>query len=324
VRFREVGADEWTERTVTEKTITFNGLTHNTDYEYTIQTVCSEAEGDVSEWTETATVKTVEITCFEPNEIVADPLGYRSATLQWVGNATEYELSWAKTGDDWTIEIVEGASYDLTGLTPLTAYQAKIRSICAEGDTSVYSPVYTFTTIAIPACPVPTDLSVSSITDRSAVLSWTANDANTSWDLRYRDGSAMTWENISDLEDKTYTLTDLAANTLYLWSVRAQCAETENTSSYATQAEFTTAQTGIASVGNALQVVVSKSIISVLNPSGAYIDNIRLYATDGSLLQDFTVRSSDNVLIPTSFTQKAIVVKVFGNDSQATFKVLVK
>jgi hypothetical protein len=325
VRFRETGADEWTERTVTEKTITFNGLTHNTDYEYTIQTVCSEAEGDVSEWTEVATVKTVEITCFEPTEIVADPLGYRSATLLWEGDAAEYELSWAKTGDDWAIEIVEGKSFDLTGLTPETAYQARIRSICAEGDTSVYSPVYTFTTAAIPACPVPTALSVSSITDHSAVLSWTADDANTSWSLRYRDGNALAWENIPDLEDKTYTLTDLTANTIYLWSVRAQCAETENESAYASQETFTTLQTGIASVNSGeLRVEVSDRIISVLNPEGAYINNIRVYGVDGNLLQNYSVHSSDNVLIPTSISQKAAIVIVTGNDSQATFKVIVK
>jgi hypothetical protein len=326
IRFHKAGDENWTERTgIAEHTYTFTGLTHNTEYECSIQTVCSNAYGDYSDYTETATVKTVEITCFEPNSIVADPLTYRSATLSWEGDADKYELSWAKTGDDWTDVIVEAKTYALpVALTPVTGYQARIRSICAVGDTSVYSPLYSFTTLPIPACPVPTALSVTSITDHSAVLSWTANEANTSWALHHRSGTVFEWTDVPDLTEKTYMLTGLTEDTHYLWSVKASCEETANESGYASANEFDTTETGIASVNGELRVEVSNQLISVLNPEGAYIDYIRLYATDGSLLQDFSVRSTDNVLIPTSIIQKTAIVKVVGNNSQATFKVLVK
>jgi hypothetical protein len=325
VRFRQTGNETWTERVVEgTNTTTFTGLTHNTNYEYSIQTVCSAAEGDVSDYTEAVTVKTIEITCFTPTNLLADPLVYNSATLSWEGDATKYELSWAKTGEEWTVVEVESKSYPLTGLTSETDYQAKVRAICQEGDTSTYSPVYEFKTLPVPACPVPTDLTVSSVSDRSARLSWTADDANTSWNLHYRPGTVMEWTDVLALTDKSYELTDLAANTVYLWQVKAYCAGTANESAYASVNQFTTAQTGIASIGNALKVNISNRIVSVLNPAGAYINNIQLYAIDGSLLQDFSVRSSDNVLIPTEITQKIAIVKVIGNDTQATFKMLVK
>ncbi|MDR2805752.1 MAG: fibronectin type III domain-containing protein, partial [Dysgonamonadaceae bacterium] len=328
VKFREAGTETGTERVVTgATTTTFTGLTHDTNYEYSIQTVCSEAEDDVSEYTTPATVKTVKITCFAPTNLVADPLAYNSATLSWNGSASEYELSWAQTGNEWTVLIVNDKSYSFTGLTPQTGYQAKVRAICAENDSSAYSPVYSFTTPAIPACPVPTGLNASSISAYSALLAWTADDANTSWDLRYRAGTGadQSWKNSTGLTATSYELTGLTENTAYLWRVKAHCAETGNESDYASQEEFATTQTGIGPIsGGALKVAVSHRLVSVLNPEGAYINNIQLYAIDGSLLQDFNVRSSDNVLIPTSITQKIAIVKVIGNDTQAVFKALVK
>jgi hypothetical protein len=327
VRVRPAGTETWPiQRTVTENTVTITGLTHNTEYEYSIQTVCSENEGDVSEYTEPATVKTVEITCFAPTNILADPLGYKSATLSWEGEASRYELLWRSysVGEGgWTTVIVEGKSYSLSNLTSQMTYQAKVRAICAEGDTSVYTPVYQFVTTAIPACPIPTALTVSSVGAYSALLGWTADEANTSWDLRYRFGVAA-WTNILALTATSFELTNLTENTVYFWSVKANCAETENESAYATQEEFTTTGTGIGSISSDLKVSVSSRIVSVVNPGGAYIRNIQLYAIDGSLLQDFEIRSSDNVLIPTSLTQKAAIVKVIGNDAQATFKTVVK
>lgn len=324
VRFRQTGNEAWTERVVEgAKTVTFTGLTHNTNYEYSIQTVCSEAEGDSSNWSETAIVKTFEIICFAPINI-AGTVGYNTATLSWRGEAEKYELSWAKTGDEWTIAEVDGESFTLTGLIPATAYQAKIRSICDEGDTSAYSPVYTFATVPVPACPVPTDLRVSSLSDRSAVLSWTADDANTSWDLRYRPGNVQAWTDTLALTTTSYELTNLTENTTYLWRVKAHCAATENESGDANQSQFTTYKTGIASIKGDLQVFASQRIINVLNPEGAYIDNIRLYALDGSLLQDFDVRSSDNVFIPAAISRGIVIVKVYGENVSSVFKVLIK
>ncbi|MDR2804822.1 MAG: fibronectin type III domain-containing protein [Dysgonamonadaceae bacterium] len=324
VKLRAVGTDAWQERTVAGKTFTFTGLTHNTDYEYSIQTIC-DAEGDVSEYTTPATVKTVEITCLAPTNLVADLLAYNSATLSWEGAASKYELSWAQTGNDWTVAVVEGKSYNLIDLIPQTAYQAKVRAICAATDTSAYTDVYSFTTPAIPACPIPTGLSAGSINDHSAILSWTADAANTSWDLRYRSGTSSSSIDVEGLAVSWYELTGLTANTVYLWQVKAHCASTNNESVYASQENFTTASTSITSVNSgALKVAVSNRLISVLNPEGAYINNIRLYAVDGSLLQDFDVRSTDNVLIQTYITQQIAIVNVIGKDTQAVFKVAVK
>ncbi|MDR2621415.1 MAG: hypothetical protein LBC48_02405, partial [Dysgonamonadaceae bacterium] len=87
------------------------------------------------------------ITCFAPSPPVAVSVSQHSAKLEWEGGAGNYELSWASAVDDeWTTVKVKSKSFDLTGLTPATSYRAKIRSICAPGDTSVYSPVYSFTT----------------------------------------------------------------------------------------------------------------------------------------------------------------------------------
>ncbi|MDR0507058.1 MAG: fibronectin type III domain-containing protein [Dysgonamonadaceae bacterium] len=326
VKFHKKSVNDWIERHVTEKTATFNGLTHNTEYEYTIQAICSAAEGDVSEWSEIAQIRTVEITCFAPNNIVADPLGYKSATLQWEGDADKYEILWElASSSGLTSEIITGKSLALDNLTPETEYQLKIRSICAEGDTSVYSPVYKFTTGRVPDCPVPTGLQVRAITSASAMLVWTADAANTSWDLSYRDGGVYSWTNVNGLAEATYTLEELTPNTVYLWRVKAHCAVTENESVFASVEEFTTSGAGIDLINSGkLNISVSSRIISILNHGKTFIKNVYLYDINGILLKSYSINASDNVLIPTTLNQKAAIIKVTGNDTQATFKAIVK
>jgi hypothetical protein len=211
----------------------------------------------------------------------------------------------------------------LNGLTPSTNYEAQVRSICAANDTSTYSPVYSFRTTAVPDCPLPDNLTVSEITATSVRLSWSAAANHTTWDLRYQPGDGD-WEYVLDLEAPSYDLSGLTKNTTYFWRVKAYCAGTENESGLASVEEFTTALSGLGSINGTLKINVFNHMLSVQNPAGAYIDRLQLYAVDGSLLQVFSVRSSDNVLIPTSITEKIAILKVVGKDTEAIFIVAVK
>ncbi|MDR1762613.1 MAG: fibronectin type III domain-containing protein [Dysgonamonadaceae bacterium] len=318
VKFREAGKEEWSQKTVTVNSVKFTGLTHNTEYEYTIQALCSAAEGDASEWTAPAKVKTLEITCFAPYNLLAYPLGHNSATISWEGAASKYEL----VLDDNAGLIVEGKSKELTGLTPETQYSVKVRSICSAGDTSVWSPVYKFTTTAIPECPVPTNLQASGITATTALLTWDSEDAAT-WDLRYREGSVTTWTDTLGLTAKSLLLDDLKPNTAYLWRVKAHCGDKE--SAYSAQAEFTTLFSSIASVsGETLKVFAANGVINILNRGGVYVERVQLFDLKGNKLNVFDIKGSENIMISAGNIPQVVLLKVTGLSNTETFKVIVR
>jgi hypothetical protein len=330
VHIRPVGYEGgWITKTSTTKSIEIEGLVPNTTYEYEVQAVCSPATGDESAWTTVASFATISASCFAPTALAATPT-HKSAVISWEGEADNYELQ-TKTGlDEWiSVSVIGAKTKTLDDLTPETAYSLRIRSLCDDTDISLWSSVYNFTTTAIPPCPLPFNLQATGVTDSIAILSWEANEANLSWDLRYREGGAATpvWVNVNNLLVKTYQLDKLTPETPYLWTVKAYCDEDRSTN-WVSQETFTTLKhqdTGLNEIsGDNLKVFVSNRIINILNPDGKFIEQIQLYDANGQMLKIFTINSSENVLIPLTNTQKTLLVKVNGKKDSSTFKVLVK
>ena len=89
--------------------------------------------------------------------------------------------------------------------------------------------------LSVDYCPfVPANLTATHITENSAVLAWTADEAVNNFQVKVG-------ENIIDVEGaKTYTLTGLDASTSYTFSVRTQCGE-DSYGKWSAEAEFTTA-----------------------------------------------------------------------------------
>ncbi len=71
----------------------------------------------------------------------------------------------------WQTVTVDEAPATLTGLTPETAYQAKLQGNCGDVDgLSEETGLITFTTLN--SCPVPTNLTAANVTATTADLSW--------------------------------------------------------------------------------------------------------------------------------------------------------
>ncbi|MCQ2271839.1 MAG: choice-of-anchor J domain-containing protein [Bacteroidales bacterium] len=89
--------------------------------------------------------------------------------------------------------------------------------------------------LSVDYCPfVPANLTVSNITENSAVLAWTADEAVNNFQVKVG-------ENIIDVEGaKTYTLTGLDASTTYTFFVRTQCGE-DSYGDWSAEKTFTTA-----------------------------------------------------------------------------------
>jgi hypothetical protein len=324
VEYRKKGDTTWNKETVTATSAVIRDLLDNTEYEYAVQAMCSKAAADTSDYSDVAVFTTVQETCFAPTDITVTP-SYNSAAVKWQGESDNYEIAYRKSdATEWlTMKGAQGEA-TITDLLASTAYKLRMRSICAPGDTSLWSSVVEFTTTAVPDCVTPTNLTVADITASSAQLSWTADASNLKWNLRYRISTATEWTENDDLTTTSYSLTGLSSNTVYIWRVQAACAESR-TSSWASQNKFTTS-TSDAIDGMAisdLQVFVKGRILNVINPDGGLIKTIQVFNNSGQMIKLFDVNSTENVFVRLN-NVGTFIVKVNGNRATKTVHVSIK
>ncbi|WP_426431789.1 immunoglobulin-like domain-containing protein [Winogradskyella sp. HB-48] len=83
-----------------------------------------------------------------PTGLVASNIGSNTATLSWDAvPGASYDLQYRQVGaSTWTTLNVNGISTNLTGLSPLTQYEAQVRSECPDTSTSAFSSIINFTT----------------------------------------------------------------------------------------------------------------------------------------------------------------------------------
>lgn len=254
-----------------------------------------------------------------PDVTVSD-VTWNSANVSWRGEQESYEFAYAKAGEEFAAKVVNEKAVALTDLTHLTEYQVKVRGIVAEGDTTDWCEVVTFTTADLPVCPVPEGLAHATTEDYGDKLSWTINEEHLSWDLRYREGSSTSWTEVEGLETNEYTLYNLAAGASYVWLVRAHC-DMDRVSKYASQEEFTAnAKSAIsAATADRLKVVAANGAVTIYN-SNVYVESVTLLDVQGRVLGNYVVNARDNITIPTNATGIAIVL-VNTVDQQLVYKV---
>lgn len=343
--------NEWAETDTFALQVSKDGINFETIKEYTAQNnlqldslqAFAQVEGDLSEYTN----DTVQIRIYWKNynaagarliiekfnidgrEIPAIPvvtigeITYNSALVTWRGEQENYEMASCKEGDEWTYKTINGFEAELVDLEAETTYQVKVRGIVAEGDTTEWSETATFTTEPLPECPIPTNLTSEMIENEYIKVSWTGNEEHLAWDVRYRPGSATSWEIIEGLAEETYTFTDLENEIAYLWTVRAACTM-DRISSWAAQERFTSGRAAV-SLANASSLKVSAfdGYVNIFN-SGVYVKDIAIYDLQGRSIGSMEINGSDNVIIPLRGIKGVVMVKVNTIDHEFVYKVPVK
>ena len=273
------------------------------------------------------TLGNMEFICLPPANLLVDNISYETATVTWDGEADDYELSYRIVDEEWIYINVTGShTFAFENLTPNTDYTVRVRAICQEDQTSEWTETISFTTLDTPPpppCEEPINLNVIEITETSAKLLWEEGDAeNMSWDLRYREASSASWNNAEALEVCNYTLTQLAPNTAYLWTVRANCSE-DRKSEWATENDFTTDDVGINdATKDRMTVYATGNMINVINPDNRYIEKIQFFSINGSLLGNYTIKSAENVIIPVTTNETVIIVKIIGENQEESHKIV--
>ncbi|MCR4965894.1 MAG: fibronectin type III domain-containing protein [Bacteroidales bacterium] len=258
IEYKLASDPTWTVVPVTTNPYTLTGLTAATAYDVRVQADCGA--GDFSDYRTTSfttAVCTAADQCaytFILGDSYGDGWNNGSLTVKQgdatvtVLAATNHQVTSTQTYDTVVVNLCDDISTSLVWNTGSFDSEASFTLIGPDGS-EVYSATsmssyttYTFTTdcdggSAI-TCDAPTALAVNSITQTSAIATWTAGGTETSWNVEYKEASATTWQTAT-VSAATYTMTGLTANTAYEVRVQAAC-DASTTSDWTTAVSFTT------------------------------------------------------------------------------------
>ncbi len=154
--------------------------------------------------------------CIRPSNLQANNVGSTWFDLSWTAGADETEWQICRAFDFDNAIDVNSNSYVMTGLRPETHYLVCLRAKCQEDSYSNWL-IQPFATLA--RCHEPTNLIASTIDTTYATLSWSSGGDETAWQICINNDL----EHIVDVNDTTYTLTNLIGGLEYTVMVRANC-----------------------------------------------------------------------------------------------------
>lgn len=212
----------WVKMPGSQKTITINGLTPNTQYDWWVRCICNAAP--LQGYSVLNVFSTLSTTCgtADVGFFTSSGIGPTSATVGWrgVSGAIGYNVRYAvRYSGNWTSVSSSSVSKTLTNLQPLTPYEFQVQTNCASG-AGIWSTSGIFTTangtISLTRGPY---LQMS--TPNSIVIRWRSNIAS---DSKITYGTSST--NLSFSTTQTTQTTEhevkilgLIPNTKYYYSI---------------------------------------------------------------------------------------------------------
>lgn len=125
-----------------------SGIQYNTVGTFDVSLTVTNASGS-STVTKTGFISVTPAPCEIPTGFSTTNITATTATLNWnaVSGALKYKVSYKlKVGGTWINSTVVNPTWNITGLTPNTAYIWKVKSVCANNVTSAFSANQSFTT----------------------------------------------------------------------------------------------------------------------------------------------------------------------------------
>jgi len=161
------------------------------------------------------------IGCLPPNDLKAVNVDDVSAGLLWSSNSNGISdtLLWRKVGDaDWNRVVDPEAVYQLENLEACQEYEFQVIKECESN--TVESEIHTFTT---DGCCVNPEITVNSITEKTALIEWDEILAADEYNIRWKPIEDTEWTTIA-VNSGPYELTGLDDCTEYEFQIESVCA----------------------------------------------------------------------------------------------------
>jgi hypothetical protein len=234
VEYKTIAATNWiTAGTTSSTLLTITGLSPLTLYDVRVKANCASGNSGftVAQFTTSF--------CGSPLEIYSNNITPTTVDLSWlfaVNGANDYTVEFkpANTTTWIAATTIINNSFTLTGLTPSTLYDWRVRGNCTIYPGDFIAAQFT-TTAAV--CTAPTGLSSGSISSSSALVSWAAAPFALSYSVEFKPANATNWISAGAIFGNSVNLSNLVPNTIYDWRVVTNCSF--GVSGFAT-AQFTT------------------------------------------------------------------------------------
>jgi hypothetical protein len=263
-------------------------------------------------------------------------VGGNSATVNWNGipGLVWYEIRYRPVGaGSWIGGGTQAAPTtfkNLVGLQAGTDYEIEVRGFCSVNVPGPWSSTFLFQTGS--SCPPPSTLFTSAVTKNSDTLNWNSMPNVNYYQTRHRvetsPGVWGPWTNgTASAGATTKNITGLAANSNYMWQVRAICDPSPfTTGSWSTPDFFTTLASKPGDVADEVTtenhaIVYPNPVRDVLNIEVSNSENqltiVRLFDISGRLVKELQAQheAGQNVmkLDLSEFANGMYTVLVFGN-----------
>lgn len=216
---------------------TLTSLNGGTAYEYRVRAFCNTSTGS---YTALQNFTTLAL-CPAPASTSVTSITTNSAVINWasVANASSYDIQYKLNSASTftTVAGLTGTSYSLSGLSASSTYEYQVKANCASG-TGSFTSLQSFTTASAPVCAAPVNVTASSITGTTSIISWNAVPSASYYYIRYKKSNAKTWIQTATVTTTSYQLTGLSTRTTYNVQVYVVCS---NGSTFSTQISFKTA-----------------------------------------------------------------------------------
>lgn len=170
----------------------------------------------------------LDLACYVPTWTATSNITATSATLTWasVSGAENYSVQYRVANGTWY--YVPGSPFytttaNLSGLSPNTNYEWRVRTNCWGGQYSEWTYPVPFTTSGA-GCTAPWWLQTNYVTQNSAIFVWEEIYGAINYTVEWRI-SGGTWSNLpgSPFTNNWIEVGGLQSCTTYEWRVRANC-----------------------------------------------------------------------------------------------------
>ena len=237
-------------------TYRIDSLHPDTNYVWMVQKLCFI--DSVSSW-QINRFKIADNMCVVPINLSVTRVSHDGANIQW--DAFANNISWGvrcfSTANNYDTIIYTTNKYvNITGLYAGLPYKVSVMGLCRDSANSIWSDTVDFVTTV---CDTVRNVTVSSINDNGATVTWTRAQGPSNWEVDYgRTGFPEGYGTIRQTTSPTYNITGLQPGTTYDVYVRTLCG-TDFFSVWSMRVTFTT--TGISSIEEAEGNDVEMSII---------------------------------------------------------------